>query len=204
MGMNETTKDLRRERGKVSRQSLIEAMILAVARHGLPGATLSAVADIAGVSRSLINFHFQQKEQLLDEALRYGLAAYESELRLALAAAGTSAMDKLKCHTRHDIDFVMRHPELLALWYAVWGDSNAMVRYRATTLSHDRGYREEYLGYFKGLAQDEKRIAHAAFILDAYIDGLWLECHLAPGELSAADAYAATDILIDALLLKLR
>jgi len=200
MGMNETTKDLRRERGKVSRQSLIEAMILAVARHGLPGATLSAVADIAGVSRSLINFHFQQKEQLLDEALKYGLAAYERELRIALAEAGASALTQLQRHTRHDIDFVMRHPELLALWYAVWGDSAAMTRYRATTLSHDRGYRDEYLGYFKALSHDERRAAHAAFILDAYIDGLWLECHLAPGEMRAEDAYEATTLLIESLL----
>ncbi|HEX2015766.1 MAG TPA: TetR family transcriptional regulator C-terminal domain-containing protein [Solirubrobacteraceae bacterium] len=58
-------------------QRIVEAMRASVARRGGAGSTFDHVAREAGVSRGLLHYYFQSKEQLLVEVVRH-----DCELRM--------------------------------------------------------------------------------------------------------------------------
>ena len=62
----------RRTASKEERQvQLIKATIRSIARHGLSLTTMATVAKEAKLSQGIINLHFQSKDRLLEETLRY-------------------------------------------------------------------------------------------------------------------------------------
>ena len=56
---------------EVRRKQLIDATITCIARKGISGTTLNAIAKEAGLSLGLANFHFKSKDALLSETLRH-------------------------------------------------------------------------------------------------------------------------------------
>ncbi|HHO52709.1 MAG TPA: TetR/AcrR family transcriptional regulator [Deltaproteobacteria bacterium] len=57
-------------RGARSIQRILDAAARMFGREGFRGASMSAVARAAGVSKGLLHYHFQSKEHLLIEAVR--------------------------------------------------------------------------------------------------------------------------------------
>lgn len=53
------------------RKQLIEATIKCIADKGLSGTTMADVTQQAGLSLGIVNLHFQSKEKLLIETMRY-------------------------------------------------------------------------------------------------------------------------------------
>ena len=53
------------------RQQLIDSTIETIAARGYARTTLTDVANHAGLSHGLVNFHFQSKEKLLAETLLF-------------------------------------------------------------------------------------------------------------------------------------
>ena len=53
------------------RQQLIDSTIESIAKRGFAETTLANVADGAGLSRGIVNFHFKSKDALLVETLQY-------------------------------------------------------------------------------------------------------------------------------------
>jgi AcrR family transcriptional regulator len=78
------------------RQQLIDATIRVLARRGFAQTTMTDVANEAGVSHGLVNFHFQSKDNLLSETLLFMAEEYRKSWTQALAAAGNSPAEKLK------------------------------------------------------------------------------------------------------------
>lgn len=58
------------------RQQLIEATIDSLAKRGYAETTLADVADGAGLSRGIVNFHFESKENLLIATLSTWVCGY--------------------------------------------------------------------------------------------------------------------------------
>ena len=79
-GSRAATKALRR-------QQLIDSTIDSIAKRGFSGTTLADVADGAGLSRGIVNFHFKSKEMLLVETLRYLAEEYRDAWRRGLERA---------------------------------------------------------------------------------------------------------------------
>ena len=50
---------------------LIRATVRSIAKNGLSDTTMATVAREAGLSQGIINLHFQSKDRLLVETLRY-------------------------------------------------------------------------------------------------------------------------------------
>jgi len=109
----EKVEDLRIKRGDETRRSLILATISAVAQFGLSATTLNVVAEIAGVSRALIGFHFSSKEQLLDAALENALDTYDLSLKAYLSKLDNDPLTQIKGDVSHDLHFAAKHNELL-------------------------------------------------------------------------------------------
>jgi len=191
--------DMRRARGEATRRVLIEAAILSVGRHGLSGTTLSTVASLAGMSRASVGFHFAGKEQLLAAALEHCLGLYDASLRAAQGAAAPGDAARLAAIVRHDVGFPVRYPAVLALWFAVWGEAQALALYRAGTLPHDRRYRDAIFTLAVAIGGDTVVAARFAALLSAAIFGMWLEHHLDPEAYDVERNLAAALSLVDGL-----
>jgi AcrR family transcriptional regulator len=62
----------RAEQKKATRKKLIETTVDIIAEGGLAKVTLPKVAERAGLSRGISNFHFISKDNLLLETLKNG------------------------------------------------------------------------------------------------------------------------------------
>jgi TetR/AcrR family transcriptional regulator, transcriptional repressor of bet genes len=182
-------KDLRIIRGEETRRSLIQATISAVAQYGLSATTLNAVAEIAGVSRTLIGFHFSSKEQLLDAVLENALDTYDKSLKAYLAKINSEPLAQISGHISHDMHFAATYSDLLSLWFANWGEVRATNKYRLSLLPIDHKYRNELADNLSKILHDGKEAMYRAVMLDSFVYGVWLECHIDP------DSYDLNDYL---------
>ena len=66
---------------KTRRRQLIKATIKCIAKNGLSGITMADVTSKAGLSLGIVNLHFETKEKLLIETLRFITYEYRNGLR---------------------------------------------------------------------------------------------------------------------------
>jgi TetR/AcrR family transcriptional regulator, transcriptional repressor of bet genes len=178
--MIKKVEDLRIKRGEDTRRSLIQATISAVAQNGLSGTTLNVVAELAGVSRALVGFHFSSKELLIDAALADALASYDKSLKEKLASVSNNPLAQISAYLDHDMRFAATHNELLSLWFAAWGEVRVTNNYRQSLLPIDHDYRDEIADHLVKILNDNKEAKRRATMLDSFIYGVWLECHIDP------------------------
>ena len=103
-----------------SRNSIIEAAEKVFVDRGFAGASMSAIAGVAGVTQSLIHYHFKSKQDLWI-AVKQGLfERYHRELSKAFEELpGTAEM--LELSIRNYFRFLERNPRFvrLMLWHAL-------------------------------------------------------------------------------------
>lgn len=68
----------------VRREQILDALEHCLARHGLEGTSLDAVARAAGVARPVIRHYFGNRDALLAAAVARALSAYRADLDHAL------------------------------------------------------------------------------------------------------------------------
>ncbi len=170
---------------------LIQATIRSVAKHGLTDTTMSTVAGEAGLSQGIINLHFQSKERLLVETLRFLADEYTHSWEKALEAAGDSPAQGLAVRVAADFKPPVSDRNKLAVWFAFWGESKSRPTYRKICADSDRSDRAEItrlcreLGEQTGSRADPETVAAS---LSAMTSGLWLELLTRPRSLSRDQA----------------
>lgn len=169
---------------EVRRRQLIDATITSIARNGIGGTTMAKVTDLAGLSLGIVNFHFQSKQNLLEETLVFLAREHHQQWEEALSDADLDAPGKLLAIV--DAHF---HPRIctrrkLAVWYAFFGEGGRREVYRALVDDMDRRRIEvstdlcaEILadGDYAGPPAD-----HVARTLEALYDGFWLNTLMYP------------------------
>jgi TetR/AcrR family transcriptional repressor of bet genes len=78
----------REARKNANRQKLIEATIDSIAELGLSDTTVGTVVKRAGLSQGIVNLHFDTKEALLAETLKFLSVEWEAAWRERLDRAG--------------------------------------------------------------------------------------------------------------------
>ena len=172
-------------------QQLIQATIRSVAKHGLPDTTMSTVAGEAGLSQGIINLHFQSKERLLVETLRYLADEYTFSWQKALAAAGDSPAEQLAARVAADFKPPVSDRNKLAVWFAFWGESKSRPTYRKICADSDHEDRAEITRLCSAIGErcDSRADPGAvAASLSAMTSGLWLELLTRPRSLSRGQA----------------
>lgn len=71
----------KQDRSRVTRQRLLEAAVACLAERGWAGATVSVVAERAGVSRGAAQHHFPTREDLFTAAVEYVAEQRSTALR---------------------------------------------------------------------------------------------------------------------------
>jgi TetR/AcrR family transcriptional repressor of bet genes len=185
----------RRTASKEERQEqLIQATIRSVASRGLSDTTMATVANEAGLSQGIINLHFQSKERLLIETLRYIADEYRQAWKKALGVAGDSPPARLEALVLIDFRLPVCDRNKLAVWFAFWGESKSRPTYRKICAERDRAYRSEMIEVCQSLI-DAGRYSNidaesVAAGLSAMTAGLWLDMLTNPRSMSREDGRA--------------
>jgi TetR/AcrR family transcriptional repressor of bet genes len=175
----------RRKSPAERRRELIDAGIACLADGGMSGFTIDRICTQAGVSRGLINHHFQTKDELLLQ-----IYAVMTEHLLGEADSGNPMAD-LRAVIDLNFDERSFNAENLRAWLSVWGEiSNNRPLFEL--------HCERYQVYKARIEADLREIADTQGIsveagrtsrqLIALIDGLWLEYCLHPEEFTLAMA----------------
>lgn len=179
---NPATKAEPEKRGRkaskeVRRLQLIEATIDSLAKRGYSDTTMADVADGAGLSRGIVNFHFESKEKLLIATLQHMYDEYGAHWRTALTKAGDDPARRLQALVAADFDRAVCNKRKLAAWCAFWGEAKSRPTYQALSGARD----QDYQGTIVELCAELKKQANYGYDLDAtalalsaLLEGLWL------------------------------
>lgn len=188
---------------EVRRQQLIEATIDSLARRGYSDTTLADVADGAGLSRGIVNFHFESKEKLLVATLQFMSEEYAGHWRAALRKAGDDPARQLRALCAADFDRAVCNRRKLAAWCAFWGEAKSRPTYQALCGARDEAYHRTLLDIFVRLRAEGGYSfdpAATALAVNAMLEGLWLRLMMGAGDVSRESAFAAVlDVLASIL-----
>ena len=184
------------------RQQLIEATIDSLAKRGYSETTMADVADGAGLSRGIVNFHFESKEKLLVATLQYMADEYSAHWRDALQKAGDDPARQLGMLVAADFDRSICNKRKLAAWCAFWGEAKSRPTYQALCGARDEAYQRVFIDLCAALKREagydfEPQVA--ALGLSAMLEGLWLRLMMGTEEVTRETAhFAARDYLASA------
>ncbi len=180
------------------RQQLIEATIDSLAKRGYADTTLADIATGAGLSRGIVNFHFESKDNLLIATLQYMADEYVDHWKGAYRRAGARAADRLWAVVAADFDRRLCTRRKLAAWCAFWGEAKSRPTYQALCGARDDAYQatvEALLAELKAEAGYDYAAAPLALALCAMLEGLWFRLMMGDG-VTREDAHAAARALL--------
>jgi AcrR family transcriptional regulator len=102
-----------------ARERILAAAVRRIALEGIDAVAIARIAMDAGVSTSLVHYHFDSRESMLAEALDYSYA-HAGAVRLDADLAGTTHAERLAAMVDHCLPTT---PELHAdwiLWIELW------------------------------------------------------------------------------------
>lgn len=169
------------------REQLIEATLTAIERKGLAAVTLADVADGAGLSRGIVNFHFESKEKLLFAALSQLSEEYDRNWRARLAAAPGDAASRMRTLILAEFAEEICTPRKLAAWFGFFGEAASRPDYRDLCWARDDAYLDALEEICAGLDGEEGYgidPANTAMAIYAMNEGLWLRLMLGNAELT--------------------
>ncbi|ODA91600.1 TetR family transcriptional regulator [Mesorhizobium sp. SEMIA 3007] len=199
-GKAETEKRGRKASKEVRQLQLIEATIDSLAKRGYAETTMADVADGAGLSRGIVNFHFESKEKLLIATLQHMYDEYSAHWRASLEKAGDDPARQLQQLVWADFDRSICNKRKLAAWLAFWGEAKSRPTYQALSSSRDAYYQQVFIDLCATLKQSgsyayEPQVM--ALALSAMLEGLWLRLMMGTEDttretaLQAANAFLA-------------
>jgi TetR/AcrR family transcriptional repressor of bet genes len=199
-GKSEPEKRGRKASKEVRQLQLIEATIDSLAKRGYAETTMADVADGAGLSRGIVNFHFESKEKLLIATLQHMYDEYSAHWRASLQKAGDDPARQLQVLVWADFDRSICNKRKLAAWLAFWGEAKSRPVYQALSSSRDAYYQQVFIDLCATLKESggygyEPQVM--ALALSAMLEGLWLRLMMGTEDttretaLQAANAFLA-------------
>ncbi len=184
--------NLRARQAAATRQRLIDAAARLFARHGYTASTVAAIGAEAGVSRGLVNFHFQAKENLLHEVIAQ--LVVELEEQMFPADPPEDPLEALAVLVDAHRRFLTEQPDKARLLFRLQAEAlDPTLGLRAFTDLHRRWRERTQPWWDQALAngQVDPGLSHEAvttFTIGA-LRGVALEWLLAPGEVQVDAAY---------------
>ncbi|WP_206615483.1 TetR family transcriptional regulator C-terminal domain-containing protein [Solirhodobacter olei] len=178
---------------EMRRQQLIEATIDCLSRRGYADTTMADIADRAGLSRGIVNFHFESKDNLLIATLQFMADEYATHWMGAYDRAGPAAAARLQALVAADFDRRVCTRRKLAAWFAFWGEAKSRPTYQALCGARDKVYQEALSGLVEALKQEAGYGYDApslALSLCSMLEGLWFRLMMGDG-LTRDGAHAA-------------
>ncbi|MER8440771.1 transcriptional regulator BetI [Mesorhizobium sp. M1312] len=197
----ESEKRGRKASKEVRQLQLIEATIDSLAKRGYSETTMADVADGAGLSRGIVNFHFESKEKLLVATLQYMADEYAAHWRAALTKAGDDPARQLRGLVAADFDRSICNKRKLAAWCAFWGEAKSRPTYQALCGARDAAYQKIFIDLCATLKESggyafEPQVM--ALALSAMLEGLWLRLMMGTEDVTRETALQAANEFLSA------
>jgi TetR/AcrR family transcriptional repressor of bet genes len=198
-GSGEAEKKSRKASKETRRLQLIEATIDSLAKRGYSETTMADVADGAGLSRGIVNFHFESKDNLLVATLQYMADEYSAHWRNALIKAGDDPANQLGALVMADFDRTICNKRKLAAWCAFWGEAKSRPTYQALCGARDEAYQNVFIELCRSLKANgnyDFDPHSTALGLSAMLEGLWLRLMMGTEDVTRESAqHAASEYL---------
>lgn len=196
---NDSEKRGRKASKEVRQLQLIEATIDSLAKRGYAETTMADVADGAGLSRGIVNFHFESKEKLLVATLQHMYDEYSAHWRNALQKAGDDPARQLQALVAADFDRSICNKRKLAAWCAFWGEAKSRPTYQALSSSRDAYYQQVFIDLCAALKESgsyayEPQVM--ALALSAMLEGLWLRMMMGTEDTTRETALQAANAFL--------
>jgi TetR/AcrR family transcriptional repressor of bet genes len=167
------------------RQQLIDATIKCISKKGLGSLKLADVAAEAGLSQGIVNLHFDSKDNLLGETLRYLAQDYDAQFMDVVEKPGLDAAGQLLALMEMDLKPSICDRAKLAVWFAFWGEVKSVPTYQAICAAYDDKYDNIILELCESIIREgnygDSDAQTATEALSSLTDGLWLSCLVNPG-----------------------
>jgi TetR/AcrR family transcriptional repressor of bet genes len=170
------------------RAKLIDAAIEGIARHGFSGLSVSRLVDYSGLSRGMVNLHFQRKETLLLQVLQHLAEVYRTGWQAAVARAGDDPARRLAALVEYDVMRDGHGSNIMTAWLAFRQEAITNPIYRPLCDTREAAF----FGAVRALCaalirQGGYKIKPdiAALGITFLLEGLWLDWALDTGRYSA-------------------
>jgi TetR/AcrR family transcriptional repressor of bet genes len=183
------------------RQQLIDATIRCIAQHGLSKVTMQMVTSEAGLSVGIANLHFQSKDNLLKETLRFVAEEYHGgQIQIMQGSDVPDLGQRLDALLDFQLGRGVTQRQKMSVWFAYYGEAGARPVYQKIVSTTDRLAAQKLEALFSEIIQEgEYQGVDARELATGYsslIDGLHLGLLVTPRELTKRRARAvARDFL---------
>ncbi|MEV7008593.1 TetR/AcrR family transcriptional regulator [Streptosporangium sp. NPDC051022] len=160
------------------RRQIVRSAITTIASAGLAQASLARIADEVGISKSVISYHFDGRDELIEEIVNALLSESNRFIRSRVEQR-TGARAKLRGYVEASFAFMAEHRENFVTMVDIWGSfgtTEAKSAFNATAYDPCRRHLEAILrqGQQDGEFRDFTPRTLAATIQGA-IDGVMLQ-----------------------------
>jgi TetR/AcrR family transcriptional repressor of bet genes len=173
------------------RKELIEAAIHVIAQHGYAGCTVGRVAQRAGASQGLMNFHFKSIDLLLEAAFGHLADEFDRAWKARVSEAGPEPWDRITAMIEAYFGAEVFTAEKLAVWFTFWVDSGLRDAFRSDAVRVERRYHRDLEAEIARLVSNRKDAATLIGMLTALVDGYWLQALLYPKSFKPKQAVAS-------------
>lgn len=191
------TRIITRESPVVRHEELIRATLRCLATLGPIATTVRAIAKEAGVSPSLITYHFGGKRELLMGAYNHLSEQMRDAETRALAEAGDDPRDRLMAFISVGFGPQFLDEQYITARFLFWGLARSdpdVARVHDEIYSR---YRSELGLLVEAAVGPRPENDRLVFALSALLDGLWLEWCIDPESFDPADMMDACRSMIE-------
>lgn len=160
-------------------ERILDATIAVLAREGIAGVSMRAVAREAGVAVGLANYHFENKTSLICAALR---RVGDQDLELVTPPPDADSADQLRHCLRQALDPAFLAPDYLSLRLQLWSLAGVDPQFADINQSAQRRYLEQLAALIAAARPDLPRADVERRASDILIEqnGVWLTAILIP------------------------
>jgi AcrR family transcriptional regulator len=158
------------------RSQIVDIAIQTIATQGFSQASLAEIAKEAGISKGVISYHFDGKEELVEEILRSLLRKPAEFVKERVSRAG-SALEKLRAYIEANFEFMKRNRVGYVALVDLWGQRGfGRDSLNADAYEPSRHYLAHILeeGQRAG-AMRELAVTPTASLIQGAIDGVMLQ-----------------------------
>ena len=154
----------------VRRQQLILATMRCISKVGLSSVTMAQVTKEAGLSRGIANLHFERKENLLIETLRFVTDEYNrGQAEILDAATFSSAAEQLAALVQFQFSRSVTEATKMAVWFAFYGEATSRPTYQKICADSDARAARSVRALFTQLGAMQEALVDVGAVTDGYI-----------------------------------
>jgi len=185
---------------KYRKQRLIEATIDCIDKVGLSQTTLARIAERAGVSQGIVVFHFQTKENLLEQTLRHLSSEYMQCWKNACNNSASDPVSQLCALVKTAFTPSICNRKNISVWFAFWGESRSRPKYMELCGNNDLAFSGKLMSLceeIESVSASTLSAQTAALSIEGMIDGLWQNFLIGAPGFKRAQAIAAVFELLE-------